>query len=175
MKKLSALLLAFIMVISVCGCDLLDDDTPKKETGNVSSASSSKPKDETFGLNDTAVFDAIKVTASEIKESEGKSFFTPGEGNVFVGVKFTIENTSDEAQNISSVLLFDAYLDGVKLEYSISAAAAFDGTLDGEITPGKKLVGYYAVEVPKDWKELELQVKSSWLLNNRAAFVFKNK
>ena len=91
-------------------------------------------------------------------------------------MKFTVENISDEDQSVSSLLLFDAYVDSVKCDYSLSGVAAFDeGTLDGTITPGKKLIGYYAVEVPTNWKELELQVKSSWLSNSKAAFVFKKK
>ena len=88
-------------------------------------------------------------------------------------MKFTIENISGEDQSISSILLFDAYVDGVKCDYSFSAACSFlDGTLDGTITPGKKLVGWYAVEAPESWKELELQVRSNWLSNKRAEFVF---
>lgn len=127
----------------------------------------------TFGLHETAAFRTIRVTAQELQESFGKSFYEAEDGKVFVGVKFTIENISEEDQSISSILLFDAYVDGVKCDYSFSAACSFsDGTLDGTITPGKKLVGWYAVEVPESWKELELQVRSNWLSNKRAEFVF---
>ncbi len=174
MKKISALLLSIIVAVSVCGCSIPNDSVPKKETGNSSNTQAAKKEEKNFGLNDTAVFDAIKVTATDIKQSKGDEIFTCEEGKIFVGVKFTIENISEETQHISSLLLFDAYEDGVKLEYSFSASTCFDGTLDGEITPGKKLVGYYGVEVSKDWKELELQVKSSWLSDNRAAFIFTN-
>lgn len=148
-------------------------DKPKKEKGNVSSSSLSSATDEKFGINDTAVFNTIKVTADELNESTGKNYFEPDSGNVFVGVKFTIENTSSEDQTISSLLLFDAYYDGIKCDYSISANCAFnEGTLDGTLSPGKKMTGYFAVEVPDNWKELELQVKSSWLSDAKAAFVF---
>jgi Telomeric repeat-binding factor 2. len=49
---------------------------------------------------------------------------------------------------------------------------SFDGSIDGTISPGKKLTGYYAVEVPKSTKELTLEVKSSWLSWNEAKFLF---
>ena len=176
MKKLASLLLAAVLCLSVCGCDFLEEDSPTKETGSSATASKSQTKNETFGLNDTAVFDDIRVTATNILQSKGKGFFEPEDGKIFVGVKFEIENISDEDQVVSSILLFNAYVDSVKCGYSISATSAFDeGTLDGTITPGKKLIGYYAVEVPTDWKELELQVQSSWLSSARAAYVFRKK
>ena len=88
-------------------------------------------------------------------------------------MNFEIENISEETQNISSLLLFDAYADDVKCDYSISANVVFgDGTLDGELSPGKKLVGWYALEVPEGWQQIELEVKSSWLSGSKARFVF---
>lgn len=115
----------------------------------------------------------FKVTAVEIKESDGTDFFVPEAGNVFVGIKFTVENISDQEQSVSTLLLFEGYADDIKCEYSFSAACAFDeGTLDGTVSPGKKLVGWYAVEVPRDWSTIELQVQATWLSNNSANFVF---
>lgn len=127
-----------------------------------------------FSINETANLRTIRVTANEMKESLGSKYVNADDGKVFVGVKFTIENISDEEQSISTGLLFDAYADGIKQEYSISANMAFsEGTLSGTLSPGKKLVGWYAVEVPENWKELEFQVKSSWLSSTKATFVLK--
>ncbi len=93
---------------------------------------------------------------------------------MFVGIHFTIENISDAEQTISTLFLFDGYAADVKCEYSFSAACAFDeGTLDGNIAPGKKLVGWYALEVPENWNDIELNVQSSWLLGGSAKFVFQ--
>lgn len=166
------LITVFFALLVVGACVDSTGDSPRKEPYD--SQSTSSEEDPIFGLNETAAFLSIKVTATEIKESDGDGIFVPEKGNVFIGVKFTVENISDEDQSISSVLMFDAYADGVKCDYSFSAACDFsDGTLDGTITPGKKLIGWYAVEAPKGWQELELQVKSSWLSNNNAVFVFE--
>lgn len=119
------------------------------------------------------MFKDLKFTATTLEESKGEQFFEPESGNVFVGIQFTIENISDEEQSVNSVLLFEAYADDVKCSYSLSAAMAFDGTLDGSLAPGKKLVGYYAVEVPEGWQKLELDVQSNWLSSNSARFLFK--
>lgn len=174
MKKLLTVLFALSIVVSTAACDV-NNDSPKKETNtaNVSDATSSEAENEIFGLNDTAIFKNLKITATKLEESEGNDFFKAESGKVFVGVNFEIENISDETQNISSLLLFDAYADDIKCDYSVSANTAFgDGTLDGELSQGKKLVGWYAVEVPQEWQQLELEVKSDWLSNNKAKFVF---
>lgn len=178
MKKVLLVILAVVCLgIGMVACT--SEGTPKKENAsmeNTSGASENSSKDDEFSLNETAVFDDIKVTATEIKESLGKTYFEPENGNVFVGVKFTVENISQETQSISSILLFDAYVDDVKCDYSIGANIAFDeGTLDGEIAAGKKMVGWYAVEVPKEWKDIEFEVKSSWLSTSKAKFTFKNE
>ena len=169
MKKILCVALCVFMLFSLTACV---EDTPDKEVASSSEASVSKVQ--TFGLNETAVFRDLKFTATEMEESDGDSFFTPEEGNVFVGVKFTVENISSEEQSISSILLFEAYADDIKCDYSFSAACAFDdGTLDGSVAAGKKLVGWYAVEVPEDWATLELEVQADWLSNTSATFVFE--
>lgn len=159
-----------LLCISMAACGI--EDAPVKATNSAPSQQETKTE-ATFGLNETAKFKALTFTATEIKESGGDGFFTPESGNVFVGVRFTIENISDEEQSVSSLLLFEGYADDVKCDYSFNAACAFsDGQLDGTIAPGKKLVGWYAVEVPENWKQLELNVQSSWLASSAATFVF---
>lgn len=170
MKKFGIIMLSIIMCFFFSACDF--EEEPKKE--QVEEASKEITQEETFGLNESAVFNDLKFTATEIKESGGGDFFMPEEGNVFVGIKFEIENISNEEQNVSSLLLFEAYSDDIKCEYSINAACAFnDGNLDGSIAPGKKLVGWYAVEVFKNWSKLELNVQSNWLSKTNATFVFE--
>ena len=169
MKRMLALLSVVAICVSFVGC--VATDTPTKETGEPTQAT--EKKEETFGINESAVFSNLKFTATEIKESQGVDFFTPEAGNVFVGIKFTIENISDEEQSISSLLMFEGYVDDIKCDYSVSAACAFDeGTLDGTVAAGKKLVGWYALEVPSNWSTIELDIQNNWLSNNPAKFVF---
>jgi hypothetical protein len=186
MKKArsAALLLAAVccfMFLAVASTG--DDDAPARDTngnaqqGSGGGGSQQQAADERFTLNQTAVFRNISVTAEEIIvnddwETQQFAIFKPSEGNKFVAVKFTIENTSDEDQSMSTILLFDAYADGVKLEYSFGAASGLTGTLDGNVSPGRRLVGYYGVEVSENAKELELEVKPSWLGTGKAVFVF---
>ncbi len=174
MRELLVALLVICIALSTAACTG-DSTQPQNESGDTNISDNTVPKDanEVFGLNDTAAFKNLKVTATKLEESNGSDFFNAESGKAFVGVNFEIENISDETRNISSLLLFDAYADDVKRDYSISANVVFgDGTLDGELSPGKKLVGWYAVEVPENWQQIELEVKSSWLSGSKARFVF---
>lgn len=174
MKKLLALFIAVALCLTFAGCVTVDE-SPVKDTGanNNETKPTEQKKELTFGINETAAFSTLKITANEIKQSEGDGFFVPEAGKVFVGVKFTIENISDEEQTISSLLMFEGYVNDVKCAYSFNAACAFDeGTLDGSLAPGKKLVGWYALEVPADWSTIELDVQHDILSNNPAKFVF---
>lgn len=178
MKKILAMILAVMMVFSLTAC--LEETAPQKEPYETeqngaenNEEQKEEVKEEKFSLNETAVFENLKITALEIKESKGDQVFKPESGKIFVGVKFTIENTSSETQSVSSLLLFDGYADDVKCNYSFNAACAFsDGTLDGDIAAGKKMVGWYALEVPAEWSNIELDVKADWLSSNSAKFVF---
>lgn len=170
-KKIICLIVCLALCFSLAGCV---EDAPTKETGGSESNSSvsDEPKDQVFALNETAVFDDLKITATEVKESKGESFLEPDAGNVFVGVNFTIENISDEEQTVSSLLLFDAYVDDISCDYSFTGATAFKQGVDGTIAPGKKIVGWYAVEVPENWQKLELDVQANWLSSVNARFEF---
>jgi len=157
-----------------------NDDQAESSDDNQSSSndeSQDAVQDERFSVGDTATFSNLKITAEEIilndtwKDDEW-SFFEPSEGKMFVAVKFTIENISNDHQNISSILLFDAYADGVKLEYSFGAAHGLEGTLDGEIAAGRRMVGYYGAEISENTKELELEVRPNWLANSRSRAMF---
>ena len=168
MKRFLILMCAGLIFLASCSSEPIGKEDYSSQPAKVE-----ETKKDEFGLNETAVFQDLKFTATEIKESEGEEFFTPEEGNVFVGVNFVIENVSDEEQSVSSLLLFEGYADDVKLSYSLSAACVFDdGTLDGTIAPGKKLVGWYAVEVPENWATLELHIKADIFSSKTAKFIF---
>lgn len=176
MKK-NAVLLTLMLVCFMCAAcgDSPTKETPSKSASDGASGSASAASDakSDFTLGETAVFKNLKFTATEIKESKGDSFLKADAGKIYVGVKFEIENISDESQSVSSMLSFTAYADDVKCSYSISAQSAFkDGTIDGDIAPGKKLVGWYGVEVPESWAKVEIEVSSDVFSGGTAKFVF---
>lgn len=173
MKKiLSFLLVMAALCNALVGCGFIYESPVKETKAENNTTLSGQKKELIFGLNETAIFSNLKFTASELNESNGKAYFAPEDGNVFVGIKFTIENISDEEQAISSLLMFEGYVDDVKCDYSLNAAVAFEDTLDGSLAAGKKLVGWYGLEVPRDWSVIELNILNNWLSDKPAKFVF---
>jgi len=185
--KIIALILTIscFMVLAIASGD--NNDPPAREVGRNGQAdrNADAPEevqanvDERFVLGDTAVFRDLRITADEIIinetwQDELFRVFEPADGNKFVAVRFTIENISDEHQLISSMLLFDAYVDGTLLAFTFGATTGLEGTLDGEIAPGRRMIGFYGVEISASANELELEVRPTWLAGgrNRAMFVF---
>ncbi len=179
MKKLLVFSVVLALLFSFTACTATD--SPEKENySSLGSSSSDNKQGETastdskavFGLNETAVFKDSRVTAIEIKESKGDGFFKPDDGNVFVGVKFVIENTSNESVSISSILQFDAYADDVAVDYSISAATVFDKGVDGDIASGKRIEGWYTIEVPTGYKNIDIYFTNDILSSVKTQFSF---
>ncbi len=132
-----------------------------------------EPTESTLTVGDSVELEDFKVTLLDAKSSQGTDFFKPEDGKVFVGLQLEVENISDESQSFSSVLHLDTYVDGVKQDFSVTASATFsDGVLDGEVSPGRKLIGWSAVEVPVDSQEIEIELKDNWL-SSKNKVVFK--
>ena len=111
-------------------------------------------------VGETVETQYFKVTVDSLKTLKGTTYNEPSKGNEFVQVNLTIENVSNKEYNVSSLLMFSAYCDGYSINESLSAQIADEDakTMDGALAAGKKLKGALAYEVPKDWKELEIDV-----------------
>lgn len=180
MKKLSiVLLLCVLFLFASCSTETgagVQKETPSDASGNSDTANNTEPMDTDFAMNETAVFEDLKITATDIKISNGNDYVQPEDGKIFLGVKFSIENISEEDQTVSSVLLFDPYVDDVKASFSFSGAIIdefSEGTLDGSIASGKKLEGWYVVDAASTAKKIQFDVKSNWLSSTKASFVLE--
>lgn len=102
----------------------------------------------------------FKLTVEALNKLSGSDFVKPTDGNEFVQVVVLIENISKKDYMVSSALMFDAYQDDLSINQDFMALTLDNklSTLDGELAAGKKLRGQLAYEVPKDWKQLEINV-----------------
>ena len=150
--------------------DIPQDDEPAEEV---------KPAGSSSGGNDVGntkiTKDGVSVTLVGFRESKGDSFMAPESGKTYVLLEFLIENNSNDDLTVSSLLDFDAYCDGFTCEYSFGANMAASQSLDGSVAPGKKMKGEIGFEVPKDWKEMELQIKLNLWSDEKLVFVIQNK
>lgn len=94
------------------------------------------------------------------KPKSDNQFIAPEEGKEFVSVGVLIENISEKDYTVSSMLMFNAYQDGFSINEDITAHAikGQEKTMDGALAAGKKIKGNLIYQVPKDWKELEIDV-----------------
>lgn len=141
------------------------DDQPKKVENDTTQDENNTPdKNEPtiFGVGESAELNDVIVTMRAVKENNGTSFNTPSEGNVFIVCEFEIENNSNAELGISSLLSFEAYIDGYSTGVSLSALLTSDiPQLDGTIAPGKKMRGVVGYEASSDWNTIEIRFKSN--------------
>ena len=88
MKRIIAALLGVVMCLSLAACT--ETDTPQKETNGGMATAPTQVQEETFGLNETAVFNDLKFTATALEETSGKEYFKAEEGKVFVGLSLPL-------------------------------------------------------------------------------------
>ncbi len=131
-------------------------DAVSNEGGDASGGEEEKT---TFGVNEPAELNNIIVTFNGVTESNGSSFNTPTDGNVFLICEFTFENNSDKEINLSTLLSFDSYVDDYAANLDLMALTESDKPqLDGTIAPGKKMNGVIGIQAPTDWSQVEIHV-----------------
>lgn len=163
-KGLVVLLSAIVISGALVGCG---SDTPKKvEDQNQKQEQQQESKVETFKVGDTIQTKDFKITVNKVETSEGGEFVKPKDGNEFIKVDITIENTSKEEQNVSSMIMFKV-VDKDGRSYNQAIVEDQNGQLDGKVGPGRKLTGEYVVEVPKGATGLQLEFDSSLLTSGQ--------
>ncbi|HAT4156624.1 Telomeric repeat-binding factor 2 [Clostridium perfringens] len=163
-KGLVVLLSAIVISGALVGCG---SDTPKKvEDQNQKQEQQQESKVETFKVGDTIQTKDFKITVNKVETSEGGEFVKPKDSNEFIKVDITIENTSKEEQNVSSMIMFKV-VDKDGRSYNQAIVEDQNGQLDGKVAPGRKMTGEYVVEVPKGATGLQLEFDSSLLTSGQ--------
>lgn len=131
-----------------------------------------------FGIGDVVNYKDVEVAVLSYTESNGNDWVEPKDGYVFVYPLIEISNKSDEEITISSMLSFNNYCDDYLLEYSSNALMAISTeddmqALDMNISSGKKAKGCLGLEVPADWKVIEIYYKDNAWLDSNFSFVIE--
>lgn len=145
-----------------------------------------EPKKETDNRTITAVGEGIETKNFKIsvlsldKPTSDNQFLVAEEGNEFVSVGLLIENLSDKDYTVSSMIMFNAYQDGFSINEALTAHVikGQEKTMDGALAAGKKIKGSLMYEMPKDWKELEIDIDLTVLSfsnDGKVKIVLQNK
>lgn len=111
------------------------------------------------GLGYTASTAAgLRMTAVSVTESRG-SWNTPAPGTVFVIVTFRVENASGGDVTLSTVMDFEAFADGRRVDWSQNGMLACDWPIDGTVSAGRQAEGQVGWEVPEGWQSLEIHYR----------------
>lgn len=176
-----AVILIFIAVISACVNDVpkkvgdrTDENTAGTASGNVTDAETEAKT--SFGIGEIAEMNDIRVTLISVTESEGKGYFKPDDGKVYLLCEFEIENRSDKDIAVSSIISFEAYVDDYVTSMDFTATTSSDKPqLDGKIAAGKKMRGVIGYEVDADWSEIEIHFTADFWLAKGFVFIAQNK
>lgn len=174
------IILGILLLASAFGGN--DSGPTRVDTGNdggnqptTSQEPDAVPEKTIFGVGEKVDLNGIYVTLSDVSKSTGSSFNTPSDGNVFLICSFDIENNSEKEIAVSSLLSFEAYVDDYSTSLSLAATISSDKTqLDGSIAAGKKMSGVIGYEVPKDWKELEINFTPDFWSGKEITFIASN-
>jgi hypothetical protein len=116
--------------------------TPAAGSSDSGSSSGSSP-----GLGAFANSKDLKISVTGVRRTEGE-FLKAKEGNEYVIVSLTFENTGKEEAVVSSLLSYSLE-DSSGGKYNISITDAIKDSADGTIPAGGTLKGESAFEVPK--------------------------
>lgn len=145
---------------------------PATDSNGQTIATTQAPAKDTIALDKTIAMNGLSFTATEIQRNNGTTFVKPSEeGKAFVGVKFTVENTSSENRTVAYLSLFDSYADDMKCLLASTGQALFGTALNGELAPGKKMEGYHVIEVPANAKTLTLEFSALYRDGSNEKFV----
>lgn len=188
--KIIGTIILVVLVLGIIGSVMGGDDDPKRvdkstsDNGGVNAVPASGTEQQnasekdagtdknTFGIGESVSLNDVVVTLVDVSESNGKDFFEPQDGKIFVICEFEIENNSDKEIAVSSLLSFDAYIDDYSTNINISAISAADKPqLDGTIAAGKKMNGIVGYEADAGWSNVEIRFTPDFWSSKEIVFV----
>ena len=162
------LIILFIVFGLLIGCvaactkglgDAIDDAV--KETKDAYKDKNGKTE---FGLNESFENKYEKITLIDVNSNftDHSQYSKPSSGKKYVMVKFEVENTSGEKDEIYvSSLSFNGYADGVAVNTSYVGNDKYSD-LSATVGKGKKTVGYIFYEIPTNTKEFIIEYNADF-------------
>ena len=131
----------------------------------VNSSTNSKVDNETFEVGDQVKMGDSIITVNKVEYSQGGQYSKPAEGNEWVNLNITIENTGSTQQYITTLgQMFVRDADKNSYQVSVTNKAMENpGSLglDGQVIAKSKRTGWVGFEIPKISKGLQFQYNTS--------------
>jgi hypothetical protein len=136
-----------------------DDDADDDEaTGTADDDDSAEATagDDDGGFGEPVTVGDFILTVNDVMVLDSGGVVAPDEGNQFLGVEMTVENTGSDEMGLARALMMTRLEDADGQRYDIdlaaTAVAIFSGGFDPEteISPGSEITGVAGFQVPDD-------------------------
>lgn len=173
MKKLlkwGGIALLVIMVIGVIGSMGSDSKKVGSNSGSTETSNTAKqPAQEMYKIGDKVQMGDVILTVNKVETSQGAQYTKPSEGNQWVDVNMTIENTGSSQQYITTMgQMFVIDADNNQYQVAVTGkrlANAGSLGMDGALVAKAKKTDWVGFEVPKTSKGLKFQYNASFFSN----------
>lgn len=158
--------LAVVVLLIIIGAS--GDSSPKKVGENQRAAAPSQPaaqeQPRSFKVGDQIKLGDSVVTVNKVEYSQGSQYVHPSEGNEWINLNITIENTGTSQQYVTT--MGQMYIrDGGGNSYQVAITnKALENPgfgLDGAVIAKSKRAGWVGFEIPKSAKGLQFQYNGS--------------
>lgn len=125
------------------------------------------------GIGEVVEFKNMNVTVERIERSSGDDWNKPKEGNEYVIVYITLENTGDKTENYNP---FDFKLQnstGTRLDQTMTTIDSDTAMSSGELASGGKFTASVTFEAPTGDTELGLIYEPNWLIGDNTMISLK--
>ena len=147
-------------------------DIQPDETNIVDESSESESEEDTSVFEVGDVFESDDLSIMYIDSGEYSSdnmFIEPADGNKFIYIELSIQNTGDSDLSIGGAS-FDCYADDSHCSQSVVTA---DDQMEiiSTLSPDKYLKGKIYFEVPKDAQDIEVQFETDFWTEDKIYFI----
>jgi predicted esterase YcpF (UPF0227 family) len=144
------------------------------DTTQVAAAPSSQPQqDVKYKVGDQVKMGDVILTVNKLEKSQGGQFTKPSDGNEWVNLNMTIENTGSKQEFVTTLgQMYIVDADGNQYQVAVTNKAMenVNNSLDGAIVAKAKKTGWVGFEVPKTAKGITFHYKASFW-NDKAILV----
>lgn len=175
MKKVALIGGGIFLLLIIIGAASGGSNTEKvgsSDTTQVASAPSAQLETK-YKVGDQVQMGDVILTVNKMEKSQGGQFTQPSEGNEWINLNMTIENTGSKQEYVTTLgQMYIVDKDGNQYQIAVTNKAMenVNNSLDGAVVAKAKKTGWVGFEVPKTATGLTFRYNASFW-NDKAILV----
>lgn len=163
MKKILSILVCVFVLLGMTGCV-----SESESSSGVSDVSGNKKT--SFNVNETAVFEDVHYTVTNVEYSNGSEWDTPADGKNYVILTLKIENKSDSKISYNTFDWKMINSQGQEDDEAFTTINSDTSLSSGDLAAGGTKTGTLVYEESKDETSLKLLYYSNSLFDENSTF-----